>query len=366
MQWDYAPLLATLAIAAVGGLVFLRLKVPAGAMLGAMIFVAVYNVFTGAAFFPREAQVYIRIFAGAIIGSRMKKSDVVQLKAIIFPAVLLVFGMLALNLSLGYGIHRATGLNLPTALLGSAPGGVQDMSLVAADLNADAAQVALLQTVRVLAVLGVLPTFLRAFSKRYYRLNNVGSAPVDKSEMDGSNNNSANNKTPVKIKNILPAFIRTMVFAGIGGFLVNLTDIPAGAMVGAMLGTVLATLFITPSYVPPKTRTVTQVCSGSLIGSGIGLAEMINFKDIVVPACILVVVLLIANFVFGVLIHKITKLDLVTSLFASSAGGLTDMALIADEMGADSPKVAVLQLLRLICVITIFPSIIRLFTANYL
>jgi uncharacterized membrane protein AbrB (regulator of aidB expression) len=38
---------------------------------------------------------------------------------------------------------------------------------------------------------------------------------------------------------------------------------------------------------------------------------------------------------------------------------MSDMTLIADELGADTPKVAVLQLVRVISVIALFPIIIK-------
>jgi len=396
---DVFCLFLTLLAAALGAFVFLKLKIPAGAFLGSMIFVAAFNILSSLAFFPGEGRVVVRIFAGALIGARMKKADVIQMKTIILPAVMIVFGMLALNLSLGYGIHRLTGLELTTSLLGSAPGGIQDMALIADDMDADAAQVAVLHTIRILAILGLLPTLLGAFCKRYLEKNPnldmrrrkgkghgpvaAGSAPRSGQESEQVRDQGQRQSQSQKQgqsqgqRQVLPlrsrlngflkkdalAYARTLAFAGTGGFLLNLTSIPAGAMAGAALATVLATLFVKPSYSPPKMRPIIMTCSGALIGSGIGMDDVIRLKGIIVPAVILVVVLLAANFVFGIVIHKLTKLDLVTSLYASAAGGLTDMALIADEMGADTPKVAVLQILRLVSVVTLFPTILKFFSS---
>ena len=51
-------------------------------------------------------------------------------------------------------------------------------------------------------------------------------------------------------------------------------------------------------------------------------------------------------------------MDIITALFASAPGGVTDMALIAEDMGADSTKIAGMHSLRLITVIILFPSLI--------
>ena len=51
-------------------------------------------------------------------------------------------------------------------------------------------------------------------------------------------------------------------------------------------------------------------------------------------------------------------MDPVTALFACAPGGLTDMALIAADLGADSSKVAAMQMMRLVSVIALYPTII--------
>ena len=357
-------------------------------MLGAMIFVAVFNAVTGAAFFPPEARPYIRMLAGALVGSRMTKSDAKRMKDVIYPAFLLIFGMLILNLALGYSIHRLTGLKLTTALLGAAPGGVQDMALIAEDMGADAAQVAILQMVRVIAILSILPMLLRTVSRKYIRTHPNGKTVPEESPEAGRGtspgvypeaglptaSDAASGVTPEsgpppeKSKKSGAAgdtlsFIRTLIFAGAGGCLLNMTALPAGAMIGAMSGTFLATLLIKPSFVPAKARVIVQICAGALIGSGVGHDEIIGIGNIFVPAAILILVLLVANLIFGLLIHKLTKLDFLTSLFASSAGGMADITLVADEMGADAPRVAIIQLMRSISVIALFPLAIKFFTA---
>lgn len=64
------------------------------------------------------------------------------------------------------------------------------------------------------------------------------------------------------------------------------------------------------------------------------------------------------NLSLGFLIFKTSKFDLTTSLFATAPAGVSDMALIADEIGADSTKVSVLQIIRLTAAVSIFPAVI--------
>jgi uncharacterized membrane protein AbrB (regulator of aidB expression) len=47
------------------------------------------------------------------------------------------------------------------------------------------------------------------------------------------------------------------------------------------------------------------------------------------------------------------------AFLASAPGGVSDMALIAKDLGGDSPKVAILQLARYVCVIAFFSALIK-------
>ena len=290
---DVLSLLLTLAAALIGSFIFLKLKVPAGALLGTMVFVIILNIVKGNVFFPQQARPIIRILAGSLIGSRMKKDDVLHLKTIVLPAVLLVFGMLILNISLGYIIHRLTGMNLLTSLLGSAPGGIQDMAIIADDIGADTAKITVLQTVRVFMVVGIMPTLLRAFSKKYsISLPDNGDFKKNDSKRKPAGGINAPAGSSPKAGQKAVAFLRTMIFAVIGGLLVDMTGMPAGAMVGAMAGTVLATLFIKPSFVPAPVGKLTQALAGIMLGNVIGAEELAGLKSVAVPSLILVVVLL--------------------------------------------------------------------------
>jgi len=353
---NFILLSITLATAGVGTFIFKKLKVPAGILIGAILFVAILSVSTGKAYFPSQGRLVVQIFAGAFIGSRMQKADLIKIKDVILTAGLLVIGMLALNLSLGFGNHWLAGLELSTALLGAAPGGIQDMALIAEDLGADPVRVTALQFARVISMFGILPSLLRFFCKR---INKPGPALEAAQEMRPEAKAPGSGLEKKSRKQEAALFLRTITIAVICGLLVNMTIIPAGALVGSMFGTIIATLLFKSSYLPPLARTLTLVCSGALIGSRIGMEELLGLREILVSAIVLIVVLNIASIAFGIIMHKLTKMDIATCLFASAAGGVVEMAILADEMGADAPKVAAIHLFRFITVVALFPSIFK-------
>lgn len=347
-------LFVTLIIGLIGGLGALRLRIPAGAMIGSMLLVAVYNIITGDAYFPENLRIITQIATGAFIGSGITRKDVLDLKLVIKPAVLMVASMIVLDLLLGYIMHRVTNLDLITALFACAPGGLVDMSLISNDLGADSSKVALLQLVRLMSVLIILPPLIRSISIRI-------SGSRDKSPgMDASTKKSGE-ELARKEKRINLAL--TGVIASIAGFIGYKLNIPAGTMTLSMIAIGALNIYNSRGYMPLNIRRVTQVFAGALIGQRMTYGDLLALKDIIFPVMVLIIGIIIVNLCIGYFIHRAAKLDLTTSLLASAPGGMSDMALVARDLGGDAPKVAVLQLARYICIIAFFPVIIKLISS---
>ncbi|MBQ1355530.1 MAG: AbrB family transcriptional regulator, partial [Solobacterium sp.] len=83
-------ILITIAIAAAGGLLAKKMKIPAGAMTGAMIFVVIFGLLTNRSSFPAEYKVYVQFFSGALIGVKLRKEDIIGLKTMVLPGVVQV------------------------------------------------------------------------------------------------------------------------------------------------------------------------------------------------------------------------------------------------------------------------------------
>jgi len=347
-------LIITLLIGFSGGLIALRFKVPAGAMIGAMLSVAVYNIITGDAFMPQDVRVITQIAAGAFIGSGIKKKDVQGLKLMIKPALFMMFLMITLDLLMGYIMYKVTGISLVTCLFACAPGGIVDMSLISNDLGADASKVAILQLVRLMSVFMLFPVIIKFISKKYDDPRKDDCLQSD----DENNGISASSKHSIKKENNINLFITTIV-ALISGFIGYKTKIPAGAMTFAMLSVGALNVINNKGYMPINIRRATQVFAGVLIGERMMYSDLIALKSVLVPAFILLIGIIAVNVCIGYLISKVSGLELVTSLLASAPGGVSDMSIIAKDLGGDAPKVALLQLVRYVCIIAIFPIIIK-------
>lgn len=65
------------------------------------------------------------------------------------------------------------------------------------------------------------------------------------------------------------------------------------------------------------------------------------------------------DIIIGYILYKTTKFSLMTSLLSAAPGGMSDIALMAEDLGANANEVAMMQFLRASCIIGIYPIIIK-------
>jgi uncharacterized protein len=352
-------LIITTVIGAIGGITALRLKVPAGAMVGAMLAVAIFNVLTGQAYMPQNVKIITQIAAGAFIGTGIRYKDVLDMRFMIKPAIYMVLSMIILDLAMGYIMYILTGIDLVTALFACAPGGLVDMSLISSDLGADSSKVAILQLIRLMSVMMIFPPMMKFISVKLNKAKAGGERDISEAvDIKSEQINKVSSQKPLTKEKGLNLAL-TSIVGLVAGYIGYVLKIPAGAMTFSMAAVGALNILFSRGYMPINLRKVTQIFAGILIGGKMTYADVISLKSVLLPAFILLIGIIIVNLCIGFLINKISNLELITSLLASAPGGLSDMALIAKDLGGDGPKVAILQLARYVCVLAFFPIIIK-------
>ncbi|MDR1586929.1 MAG: AbrB family transcriptional regulator [Treponema sp.] len=156
----------------------------------------------------------------------------------------------------------------------------------------------------------------------------------------------------------LTDILLTLLAGGVFGALFLFLKIPNGLRIGAMLGSALLSIFSGTAYMPSYTRILVQVVAGALIGCTVEKSDIRRLPKIVKPTLVVVAILFVLNLSVGFLIHLIGPIDLITALMCVIPGGVTDTPIIAADMGADTPKVALAQLARYIMGVGFFPPMI--------
>ena len=385
----------TLIVATVGGLIGHKLRLPVGGMVGSMIAVIIFNVTTEKAVFYPDLRIALQIFGGAMIGSRIGREDLISMKKIIFPTILLIICMVILNLSFGTMMYVFSDLDAATALFASTPGGVSDMAIISSDLGANPAYVAILQLCRLLTIFVFMPPIFRKIVKnRNSKLSRNKQLGVENSSLEAirekdsmsagnglelgsisqadltlensdiseqiTETTSASESHKTKEKPRAKRFILMLIAATVGGLIVHFLGIAAGAMIGAMIASVACGMFFGKTPFPKTLLLCMKIFAGAFIGIQLDREGLAQMSALGVPLLIMVVGIFFFVFLVSFLLHKITGLDLITCMLSSTPGGVQEMALLSEDIGGDTPKIAVMQTARLISVILFFPSMLKL------
>ena len=157
-------------------------------------------------------------------------------------------------------------------------------------------------------------------------------------------------------------FILAVGFAA--GLLLMHLKVPGGMMVGAIAAVTAVNLLLGPFQLPYGIKLSAQCMAGAFIGCSADTESLRQLPKIWKPTAIVVGALLILNILLGYIFARISPMDPLTAMLSAVPGGMSDIPIIAADMGADAGKVAVLQFLRMSFGVGVFPSLIALMTGK--
>lgn len=327
------------------GYIFLKVKIPGGMMVGSIVAVSILNITTGRGYMPPVGRMFAQIIAGAFIAIGLEKSDLKRLKYIFKPALTLIIGMLILNVISGFLIYIVSPLDLTTSLMCAVPGGISDVPIISEEMGADSSKVAVMQFIRLVFGIGVFPFMIDKVSKLEFFKKEEIQTEVYKRSI--SSNDS------------MVDLILTIIISSIFGVIGKWTGIPSATLVFSMISIIVFRLTTNRGAMPRWMRRFAQVLSGAYIGSSIEMSEIVEMKYLVMPAVVLILGYLFACFIIGSLIHKWFKMPINEAMLAATPAGASDMALISADIGIESADVIVLQIIRMVTVVSLFPQVIR-------
>ena len=152
----------------------------------------------------------------------------------------------------------------------------------------------------------------------------------------------------------------TLLVGTAGGLIGHFLQLPAGVLVGSMLAVGIYNCLGFESKMPDQVRIGGQIVIGCLLGLNLNPESIMELRTIWAPALSIVALLLFSGCFTGFLVHKICKVDINTAILGSSAGGLTELSVLASSLGVDGPKVAIIHLVGILTVITLMPVLITL------
>lgn len=353
-------MIETIVGGAVGGLLAKKLKIPGGMLVGAIIAVSMIQVLTGQAVMPEKSKLVAQFITGAYIGCMIKKSDLKRLPSVIKPFSVVIISFFCLNMIVGFIIWNITDFDFYTAMLCALPGGISDTPLIAMDMGADVAKVTAMQFTRLIFGLVALPSVIVMIDHFF---------PQQKSVRDDSASSPATDQqvhTKSHSKKELLYLLVTLGIAAIGSMVGAALDVPAGALLFSMLFVLFSKMTFFPlAQLPMWCRRAAQILSGCVIGTRMYYEDLIQLRQIIIPVVVLLTAYLINCILTGLLLSKYFKMDRKEGMLCVSPAGATEMAMIAGDLGVDSPQLILIQICRLISVLSIFPQVIAIL-ANFI
>ncbi|MBQ8852089.1 MAG: AbrB family transcriptional regulator, partial [Oscillibacter sp.] len=291
-------MIPTVASALVLGVVALKLKVPGGLLVGSLVGAAAVNLLTGQAYIIPETRIIAQVITGAFIGCGLTKDDLRRLPGVFKPYLMLLGGFLTLNLLMAAFIYHVTDLDVLTSLFCAVPGGISDTPLIAMDMGADGSMVAVMQLVRLLFGMLCIPALVMLADRILEPEQAKNRAKREKEQGETA-------PKPAGSKPKLVDFLPTFFLALAAGLVGRWTGMPAGTLSFALIAVIIQKLTFNTPAMPKWVRRMAQIFSGCCIGSTITRAQVLQLRQLIVPAIVLCLGYLVYCVGWGMVLSKL-------------------------------------------------------------
>ena len=320
----------TLAAALAGGVLFALVHLPVPWLAGAMVVVASLAM-AGA---PVRMHPLLRdlgfLVAGVSLGSTVTPEALQTIARYPFSLLGLVASIFVTVGASRYILERFFGWDMPTAFLASVPGVLSMVMAMAAESSGDVRRIAIVQAVRLFALVTVMPLAINATTV-------AAPLPVHSIVTPG---------------NMALMFLATFIVSDIFGRMGTANPLFLGGMVTS---TLLHVSNVIPGDLPTPLTVAGMVLVGMFAGMRFHGTSMRMLLGVLKPALIVLAVAMTVSAVIAVIVHLTTGLKLAEVLVAFAPGGVEAMILMGASMGLDTLYISTHHVLRSIALNAVTP-----------
>lgn len=344
----------SLAAAYVAGYLARRLRVPGGAIVGALVVTAVLSVQLGDITVAQPLRVLLFTGVGTMIGSRVDRASIRALPGIAMQAtvaaVLIILAGLGISLLL-----RWWGMAPEGDMLATSPGALSVLAAAALENGLDAPTVSLFHITRIILILVTLPFLVLLLPGRRGRSGGIEAVPTEATDPTAGDPPSSDGPSTPDIGWLLA----TLAGAGIGGSLATWLGIPGPLIFGTVTGAAIVTLSTRRDvYRPSWLAYVIQCGLGWIIGSLVTADTLVTLGEATLPALVSAVLIILAGILIA-LSFRLLGIAPEGDVLATSPGAVEALASLAAEQDAGPLQVAVFHTVRLILVIGSLPLLLQ-------
>lgn len=330
--------LAQILIAALGGLVFHWLGVPAAWLSGAAVAAALWGLTGWAVPMPRALADAAMLISGAAMGAAVTPAAIAAIGRYPGSLIVLVIAIFAISYASSLWLVRISGWRRVDALLASAPGALSTVIAVAIDRKADVASIAIAQNLRLFVLIALLPSIVVFIG---------GGGPTNALVGEG---------LPMQG----PGGMAIILLGGLAlGAMLKRLNVAAPILLGATVVSSLShgTGFVT-GVVPPVIATAGLMLIGLFIAERFRNIQRSTLKKSLLAALGSFAVAMLVATIFAGLAAWLAGVSFANSLIAFAPGGLEAMTVLALILGLDPLYVGIHHLVRFLGIGLVLPFVI--------
>jgi len=302
---------------------------------------------------PGQAALVSQAIIGSVMSAALTPEALTVLLRSWLAILLVLVGLLFLTVVSGGVLSRLGQIDLTTAMLSVLPGGgPAGMSAVSDDLKGDTRLVALMQTMRVMLVIGSMA---------------IVAAAVMPEASPGSTSNSTVPTSAAPASSSIGAYAHLLgrygvaaVTAAMGAWAGLRLRLPAGAMVGpALLGAVAGLLGVPHAEWPSFVLALSYAALGVSVGLRFDLQAFRATRRLVLPFLVCTLGIIGGAAMMGWVLVALTGTDWFSAYLATTPGGINIAVILALDSGANVTLVLGFSLVRFLLVMLAGPPLVR-------
>ncbi|OIU70234.1 AbrB family transcriptional regulator [Rossellomorea aquimaris] len=335
-------IVTTFLIGLAGGGLFTLLHVPLSWMLGSMVSVFAFQKWTAIHLkWPPVLRDFGLVIVGYAIGRSFSMKTLIEIGTQLPSMLTMTLAVILISMILAYFTTKLTGINLPSTITGSIPGGLSQMVVLGEELkNIDLTVVTILQVVRLLSVIFVVPFLV--FSPLL-----AGHAP---SPAGGAGSAAA----------LDWGIVLFLVIAGLSAFAAKKIHLPTAAMLGPIMavgGLVIAGLDV--PAMPGVLIILAQLCLGIYFSFMLDFSSAKGLSKFVPLSVITSLCLLVSCVGLSFILSKWHDISFLTAFISLAPGGMAEMAIVGQSVNADLSIITGYHLFRILFILFIIPFFLK-------
>lgn len=340
-----SPVLMAFIAAMIGGGIFTLIGAPVPWLLGPIAAVMLTSKFIKKElYWPSSIRNTGMLIIGYSFGLSLTKEALIEISAKLPSMLILTVALIGFCAAIAYFISKWTGVDYPTILTGSIPGGLSQMILFAEEAKGiDITTVTFLQVTRLLMIVFIVPfiVVIGPFSE----VNNLSNLV---------------NMNPTQSAPFFPNAIIYVVVCFVISVIGQKIKAPTPYLLGPIVATTVLNLsdFHAP-YLPPYVLDFSQVMIGVYIGLMLKPDKLKAKGKMMMLAILSGVVLIFGSILLSLLLVHYYGVSISTSFLSLAPGGMDQMGILAHETNADISMVTAFQIFRLLFIFFAVPPFLR-------